>query len=65
MMDERPIDNKGYGQYDATIKSPTPNGMGFEGERFTSEVRDQVHSLKKLGIDNNVSGKIVNQSFND
>jgi hypothetical protein len=60
MEDERP-DNAlevrtEYGQYmdpGISVKSPTSKGMP-EYEQYKSEVRDEVHSLKKLGVNNDI-----------
>jgi hypothetical protein len=47
------------------MKTPTSHVNSTLQENCGSEVRDQVHSLKKLGVSKNVSGKIVTPNFNN
>jgi hypothetical protein len=64
--DERPADCKVFKIYGAIdgLKSP-PDGKGnaMDTHNSHSEFKDKVHSLKKLGVERNVSGRNITPSF--
>jgi hypothetical protein len=61
--DERPADCKVFKIYGAVDGKQSPKQKRLDTHISNSEQKDQVHSLKKLGVERTVSGRIYTPSF--